>query len=202
MIPISGIGVVMDIFQRVGRDRGWDGSGPGSDELGLGNGTFPELDKQESLKIWNDIMKQLHEPFEVLSEALIQGLDHAGILLKFFPQPKEEKKATASKAADSDPDVEATGGALRPGQMGFSDVITQKIDVFNARKSEILHLWAKEKGLSSDGTQAHWDKDPTRLFEKRRNDQIQLFVILYLEKLVCAPPFPRNRLTCYFGTVN
>lgn len=199
MIPISGIGVVMDIFQRVGRDRGWDGSGPGSDELGSGNGTLPETDKQESLKIWNDIMKQLHEPFEVLSEALIQGIDHAAILLKFSPQPKEEKKASASKSAGSDPDVEATAGALRPGQMGFSNVINEKIDVFNARKSEILHLWAKEKGLSSDGNPAHWDKDQTRLFEQRRNDQAQLFVILYLEKLVCTPSC-RLRLACYFET--
>ncbi|CAN8096925.1 unnamed protein product [Discula destructiva] len=186
-VPLTGIGVVMDIFQKVGHDRGWDGSGPGSDARETGEGAFPEFhDKQESLKIWNDIMKQLHEPFEVLSEALVQGIDHAGMLLKFFPQPKEQKKESASKSAGNDPDVEATGDDLRPGQLGFSKVVNKKIDVFNARKSEILHLWAKEKGLSSDGRPEHWDKEQTRLFEKRRNDQAQLFVILYLEKLMQA----------------
>lgn len=179
MIPLTGIGVIMDIFQKVGRDRGWDGAGPASDEPGIGSvGTLPEnQDKEKSLRIWNDIMRQLHEPFEILSEALIQGIDHAGILLKFFPQPKEQTKA---------PDVEASAGDLRPGQVGFSEVINEKIDAFNSRKGEILRLWAKEKGLSSDGNPENWDKDNTRLFEKRRNDQAQLFTILYLEKLMQA----------------
>lgn len=180
MIPMTGIGVIMDIFQKVGRDRGWDGTGPGSNEFGIGTDSpFPEIyDKEESLRIWNDIMKQLHEPFEILSEALVQGIDHAGILMRFFPQPKEQKKAPE--------DVEATAGDLRPGQVGFSKIINEKVDTFNARKSEILQIWAKEKGLSSDGKLENWDKESTRLFEKHRNDQAQLFVILYLEKLVCS----------------
>lgn len=188
MIPMTGIGVIMDIFQRVGRDRGWDGSGPGSDEIGLSEFVGTSQGKEESLKIWNDIMKQLHEPFEILSEALLQGIDHAGILLKLFPQPKEQKRASA----DSDPDVESAGSGPLPGQMGFSKVISTQIDAFNSRKSEILHLWAKEKGLSSDGKLEHWDKYKTRLFEQRRNDQAQLFVILYLEKLVTLAPYPHQ----------
>lgn len=179
MIPLTGIGVIMDIFQKVGRERGWDGTGLGSNEPGIGGvGTLLEnQDKENSLRIWNDIMRQLHEPFEILSDALIQGIDHAGILLKFFPQPKDNTKA---------PDVEASAGDLRPGQVGFSKLINEKIDAFNSRKGEILRLWAKEKGLSSDGKPENWDKDGTRLFEKRRNDQAQLFTILYLEKLMQA----------------
>lgn len=176
---MTGIGVIMDIFQKVGRERGWDGTGPGSGEMGVGNNdALPEdHEKEESQKVWNDIMKQLHEPFEILCGALIQGIDHAGILLKFFPEPKEQKKA---------PDIEASAGELRPGQVGFSQVIKDKIDVFNSRKGEILKLWAKEKGLSSDGKAEHWDKNSTHLFEQRRNDQSQLFTILYLEKLMQA----------------
>lgn len=179
MIPMTGIGVVMDIFQKVGRERGWDGAGPASDEPDIGglDTLSEEQDKEQTQKVWNDIMKQLHEPFEILSEALIQGIDHAGILLRFFPQPKEQNKT---------PDVEASAGDLRPGQVGFSKVIDQKIDAFNSRKGEILRMWAKEKGLSSDGRPENWNKDYTKLFEKRRNDQAQLFTILYLEKLMQA----------------
>lgn len=179
MIPLTGIGVIMDIFQKVGRDRGWDGSEPGSDELGLGGiaSSLEDEDKERSVKVWNDIMRQLHEPFEILSGALIQGIDHAGILLKFFPQPKDLAKT---------PDVEASAGELKPGQVGFSKVVKEKIETFNSRKGEILRLWAKEKGLSSDGKQEHWTQSNTRLFEKRRNDQAQLFTILYLEKLMQA----------------
>lgn len=196
LIPITGIGVIMDIFQKVGREAGWDGSSAAAaagDCLGL---DVEGLDKDASVKVWQEMMKQLHEPFEILSEALTQGIDHAGILLKFFPMPKELKKAAAAAAAQggsSDPaspgqaaaaaDVEASGGELRPGQLGFSEVVKAQLATFNARKGEILRVWAKEKGLSTDGE--HWDND-TRLFEKRRNDQAQLYVILYLEKLMQA----------------
>lgn len=177
IIPMTGIGTIMDIFQRVGRERGWDGSGEG--EGGLFQ-EFKPYDKEQSQQIWNDIMKQLHEPFEILSDAIIQGINHGGILLRMFPQPKEQKKAGAGD------DVEASGGQLRAGQVGFSQVINEKIVAFNNRKSEILRIWAKEKGLSSDGRPENWDKNSTRLFEKRRNDQAQLYVILYLEKLMQA----------------
>lgn len=202
LIPITGIGVVMDIFQKVARDAGWDGSateGPPEDYLGLNtNGQ----DEQASVKIWQEMMRQLHEPFEILCDALIQGIDHAGILLKFFPMPTDLKKdlavaAAAAKAAGTSasavPDVEASAGSgLRPGQFGFSEVINARLNTFNTRKGEILRVWAKEKGLSTDGK--HWDPATnTKLYEKRRNDQAQLYVILYLERLVsldCRPLMP------------
>lgn len=184
VIPMTGIGTIMDIFQRVGRERGWDGEGP-PDDGGLFQ-RFKPIGKEESQRIWNDIMKQLHEPFEILSEAISQGIDHAGILLKLFPQPKAQKKAAAGQTAGTDADVEASGGELRPGQVGFSSVINAKVEEFNSRKGEILRLWAKDKGLCRDGNFENWSKDSTNLFEKRRNDQAQLYVILYLEKLVSA----------------
>ena len=182
VIPMTGIGTIMDIFQKVGRERGWDGDGPGGGGLFQ---RFQPIGKEESQRIWNDIMKQLHEPFEILSEAMTQGIDHAGILLKLFPQPKAQKKAAAQNAGQ-DADVEASGGELRPGQVGFSNIINAKIEIFNSRKGEILRLWAKDKGLCTDGNFENWAQDSTRLFEKRRNDQAQLYVILYLEKLMQA----------------
>lgn len=183
VIPMTGIGTIMDIFQRVGRERGWDGEGPGDGGFFQ---RFQPIGKEESQRIWNDIMKQLHEPFEILSEAITQGIDHAGVLLKLFPQPKAQKKAAAQNAG-TDADVEASGGELRPGQVGFSSVINAKIETFNSRKGEILRLWAKDKGLCTDDNFENWTQDSTRLFEKRRNDQAQLYVILYLEKLVSVP---------------
>lgn len=184
MIPITGIGVIMDIFQKVGRETCWDGTDLNS--LGIDTtGQFGKpFDKDDSVKVWQEMMKQLHEPFEILSEALIQGIDHAGILLGFFPTPKELKKASVKTSTNAEADVEDSGGELRPGELGFSKVINEKIDTFKARKGEILRVWAKEKGLSSDGRPENWDKNSTLLFEKRRNDQVQLYVILYLETLV------------------
>lgn len=143
--------------------------------------------KEDSQRIWNDIMQQLHEPFEILSEALLEGIDHAGILMKFFPQPKEQKAASRKRARENggaDADVEESGGEPRPGEVGFSKVVQSKLDLFNSRKGEILRIWAKDKGLLRPGNLEDWDTNSTRLFEKRQNDQIQLFVVLYMEKLV------------------
>lgn len=142
--------------------------------------------KDDSQRVWNDIMQQLHEPFEILSEALIQGIDHAGILLHQFPRPKAQKKAAASKESDAGVavDVEESGGELFPGDVGFSQVLQQKINLFNSRKGEILRIWARDKGLLRNGKLDDWNENDMQQLDKRHNDQVQLFVVLYLEKLV------------------
>ncbi|KAF3770583.1 hypothetical protein M406DRAFT_245783 [Cryphonectria parasitica EP155] len=159
MIPMTGIGGVSDEAQYIGgfiRDA---------------------VDKEDSQRIWNDIMQQLHEPFEILSEALLAGIDHAAILMRILPPSKEQKKASDKKKSRADTgaeaDVEESGADLRPGEVGYSKVVQEKMDLFNSRRGEILRVWAKDKGL-------------TQQLERRQNDQIQLFVVLYLEKLMQA----------------
>lgn len=166
---------MMDIFQRTAKARGWDNN---EEDIP------PEVisQKQDDQRVWNDIMKQLHEPFEILSEAVDQGIEHAAIVLELMPRPKEQKKAAAQKDAD----VEASAGDLRPGMPGFAKVVDQKLQTFYSRKSEILHVWAKDKGLSSDGKFENWDEKQSKLFERRSSDQSQLYVLLYMEKLMQA----------------
>lgn len=185
---------IMDIFHRAAELRGWD-----TDET-----TPPEVEaeKQAERRLWNEIMVQLHEPFEILSEAIDQGLEHAGICLEILPRPKPKggeaaKKKTKGKGANGtnptasgstlDPDVEAKGGAVSPGESDFAREIDAKIAAFHARKGDILRMWAKQKGLPAPSA-VDDDDDPDcedrRNSQQKERDQAQLYVLLYMERLV------------------
>ena len=166
----------MDIFKRVADSRGWN-AGPDmpADVLAA---------KEREQQVWNEVMRQLHEPFEILSEAIDQGLEHAGIVLELLPRPKELKQAEAQKSGGAQPDVEAQGQNLRPGQAGFVKVIDEKVRLFDSRRGEILGTWAKEKGLSYDGDLGNIDPGRNLFIDSRERDQAQLYVILYMEQLV------------------
>lgn len=119
-VPVMGMSTVIDIFQRLAKRRNWITDGQTADD---------ELsEKSEDKRIWNEVMRQLHEPFEVLSEIVDQGLEHAGILLELLPKPKNSKQAKNGEAADA-LDVEANGGLVRPGDANFVQILEKKIEV-------------------------------------------------------------------------
>lgn len=165
----------MDIFHRAAKARGWEA-------YDANNSSETPAEKLEEQRAWNDVMKQLHEPFEILCEAVSEGLEHAGIALEFSPRPAELKKK--DKNSDSTKaDVESSAGLLRPGEKGFAKVVKAKLDTFYSRKKDILQAWAREKGLFGDSGEK-WNESKTNLLEKRRADQSQLYMLLYMEKLV------------------
>jgi len=115
--------------------------------------------------------KQLHVPFEILSEAIGQGLEHAGLILELLPAPK---------ASGSDADVEA---GLKPGDDGFAALLDDKLRILNSRKRESLRSWALENGLYGDSKLSHFGTDD----EHHHRGQVQLFILLYMEQLVWDP---------------
>ncbi len=150
--------------------RGWDTDEHASPQTAA--------EKTREKKIWNQVMKQMHEPLEILSQALDQGLLHAGLCLEIIPRPAAPKK----KAAD---DVEAKGDNIRPGEAGFSKVVAEKVQAFSARKGEILQAWVRERGLVTD-EQNRVNPGIEAAPGRRQQDQAQLYVVLYLEKLMQA----------------
>ncbi|KAK8108482.1 hypothetical protein PG984_014283 [Apiospora sp. TS-2023a] len=179
LIPIIGLSTVIDIFQRIAERRGWN----------TDRDTPAEVveEKNAEKRIWNEIMKQLHEPLETLSEALDQGLEHAGLVLEILPRPKKAKKA--KDAADANADVEAKGDSVQPGDPGFARTLEEKVKSFEAVKVDILTSWASQRGLAFDeSTAAAADLDRMPSFPTRGNrhqrDQFQLFLLLYIEKLM------------------
>ncbi len=139
MLPTAlGLSCIMDIFRRAAENRGW---------LPTDNNSSDDLaEKEATRRVWNVLMRQLHEPFTILSEAIDQGLEHAGLQLELLPRPKAKSKASGSEGA-SEPDVEDRGGAVRPGEPGFARAIDEKVKMFYSTRSETLRLWARERGL-------------------------------------------------------
>ncbi|KAH9886131.1 hypothetical protein F4778DRAFT_774114 [Xylariomycetidae sp. FL2044] len=180
IIPVVGISTVIDIFQRIAEKRGW-----------ITTEETPEAvvaEKNEEKRVWNEVMKQLHEPFEKLSEAIDQGLEHAGMLLDILPKPKSMRKGKASttSTAENDVDVESKGGIIKPGDPHFADFLALQIKAFCRVRNEILRTWAKERGLLTDD--ASIDEVNSVPFphqnEKHRRDQVQLYILLYIETLM------------------
>jgi gas vesicle protein len=180
VVPIHGIGTVIDIFQRLAERRGWV--------------TTPETplevlaEKNEDKRIWNKIMKQLHEPFEQLSVAIDEGLQHAGMLLEILPRPKAPQKSRSV----TDADVESKGNLIQPGDAGFAKALEGKIQSLRDVRGTILAAWAKEKGLLTDDSSLD-EIDNVRFHEtdsEHRRDQGQLYILLYIETLVriCRTP--------------
>jgi hypothetical protein len=178
-----GMSTIMDIFERISKNRGWlpDDNTPGDATAG----------KEEEKKVWNVVMEQLHEPFEILSEVMDQGLQHSGLVLEILPHPKRAKTSGTGKSPASAEDLEKKGDAVEPGDSGFAAHLQQKIQKFHSCRHRILQAWANEVGLV--GNEDDVDKEVDAASEaaetsmdKRQRDKIQLFILLYMAKLVSS----------------
>ncbi|TGJ80791.1 hypothetical protein E0Z10_g7977 [Xylaria hypoxylon] len=181
VIPVHGIGTVIDIFQRLAEKRGW-----------MTNSETPlEIlyEKNEDKRVWNEVMKQLHEPFEKLSNAIDEGLSHSGMLLEILPRPKAPKKGKSNADGSAmDADVESRGDLVQPGDPGFAEALRAKIQCFRNIRSSILRTWAKEKGLLTNDSSLDELSNVSfpQTDAKHHHDQAQLYVLLYIETLMEA----------------
>ena len=95
MIPVMGMSSIADIFDRLADRRGWRASPSGT------------LEEREALKKardteksnWSKIMKSLHDPFEVLTASMDEGLRHALYTLELSKPPKSGKNETGTEGS-------------------------------------------------------------------------------------------------------
>ncbi|KAL6409997.1 hypothetical protein AUP68_06405 [Ilyonectria robusta] len=172
-IPIVAMNSIIDMLQRVAERRRWN-----ADE-GTQAGIAAEMNWEK--QVWNDIMKQMHTPFQILAEAIDQGLEHTGIRLEILPKPKAGKK---SRSSGSD-DVEAHGDEVNPGDEGFASLVDKKVRKFYSQKSEILRACARERTLVGDEAKLTHPQHLTPGVTMPRN-QTQLYVTLYMQQLMHA----------------
>ena len=66
---------IIDIFKRFSERPDWDSTDDAPEAK--------DLEKH----VWNEVMKQIQEPFDILSAAVDQGLEHAAICLELIPKP-------------------------------------------------------------------------------------------------------------------
>lgn len=186
IVPLMGMSTISDIFERLAERHGWVKTHRNSSDRAEPWEHLDEKAKLEEKKVWNEVMKALHEPFAVAAAAMDEGMEHAGLILEILPKPKKKKGG----------DVEAEGADPRPGDSRFAKYLEQMMLDFYSKRGETLNAWAREKGLSEDQFDAANSVPPdsdnfTPDEAQHRRDQQQLYLILYMEHLVCVFP---NRL--------
>jgi hypothetical protein len=176
LIPLIGMSTITDIFERIAERRGWVEI-PKSKFDKEESWDMPGREAKEKEKeTWNEIMKTLHEPFEVLTSAMDEGLQHAGLVLELIPKPKVKK---------GEVDVEAKGDAPKPGDKEFARHVEEKVLAFYNGRGKTLRAWARQKGLSEEQFDPSTDEVPVAVDEQQHGrDQQQLYLILYLEHLL------------------
>lgn len=185
MLPILGMSSVADIFDRVAERRGWKTATEGEP----GHPERSREDKQEEISQWNEVMKTLHHPFNVLTEAMDQGLQHTLYTLQLAKRPKRRSGLKAGGDIDGlSSDTEAKGGIIEPGEEGFADTLSASIDQFYEQRKLTLHTWCTQfstnlnKARNQEPMQLDAEVDtisPTHLRRKR-----QLYLTLYIEFLL------------------
>lgn len=184
LIPLIGLSTITDIFERIAERRGWVKSTSSRHDASEAWEPCDEAAKNEEKRIWNEMMKTLHEPFAVVVAAMDEGVEHVGLVLEFNKPPKKKKGE----------DVEAKGNDPRPGDPEFAKFLEQKLKDFYGARGKTLKAWARNKGLSEEmfnelHDSARATKDATSEAQHAR-DQQQLYLILYMEFLVRQIPLP------------
>ncbi|TEY76302.1 hypothetical protein BOTCAL_0060g00130 [Botryotinia calthae] len=178
MIPLLGMSTITDIFVRIGERRGWVKS-TGSKDRSEQWEHMPFQSKTEEKRLWNEVMKTLHEPFAIVTAVMDQGLEHAALTLELVPRPK-------NKAAG---DVETADAQSKPGDAGFLAYMEQALNDFYKKRGATLKKWAHEKGLSTEQFDASRPIPPAGApvsgdEAAHRRDQQQLYLILFMENLL------------------
>lgn len=189
IIPLVGMSTIIDIFERIAERRGWVEAQHNSFDRAESWEHRDEAAKAGEKKVWNEVMKALHEPFAVAVAAMDEGMEHAGLVLEILPKPKKNKKGG---------DVEEKGTDPRPGDAEFARYLNRKVVDFYGKRGKVLKAWTRENGLSKDefGSVKSVPSDGDSFTPdeaQHRRDQQQLYLILYMEHLVCFIPSVYSR---------
>ncbi|KAL8705713.1 MAG: hypothetical protein Q9201_001188 [Fulgogasparrea decipioides] len=185
MLPTVGMSSVADIFGRVADRRGWKNTlKDDPDKLDR-----PHEVIEKEIGQWNEIMRTLHGPFQTLTEAMDQGLEHALYVLDLAKRPKKSGYKSNNALEGTLPDVEATGSTVGPGEKGFADSLSAKIDRFYEQRKLTLNTWCSQHGLDWNKDQygqppPHQDSMDVAASTNHERMQRQLYLILYMEFLI------------------
>ncbi|MCJ1401597.1 hypothetical protein MMC11_004813 [Xylographa trunciseda] len=178
LLPLIGMGSVVDIFNRIAQDRDWKAEesldiGEKSDQTAKKLADHERKENERSQ--WNEVMKTLQEPFEVMSAAMIEGLNHTSYALRFSKAPK----------AKSPDDLEANEGEARPGDDNYGKTLAKKVKLFYEQREVTLQTWCNQRGIKMSHVTGGTDgeailDDPAG----NHTNQRQLYLILYMDFLL------------------
>jgi hypothetical protein len=170
LMPVIGLGSVVDLFERAAEINHWDGEGSEEDE---------EL-RRKAVSEWNELFQHVHEPFDQIMQSMNDGLTHVLLRLQFGEKPKKKK-------GQNQDDAEAKGDAVVPGDKNFAEHFEKQAADFYLSKESILCHWVESKGIK---LKADYFSNPDTLDDEelrrlpsittRQRDQRQLYLLLYV----------------------
>ena len=173
LLPVLGMGTLVEILEMLGERQT-------SNDFRTGE-TVNESRKATRLKArkhWNTTVRALHESFEELAGAMVDGLNHFALAFH------RKKRAKAD-----DNDCEARVGVVSPGDPRFQQDLARKVTKFYDERKVTLGTWCEEKGLSfpekvdsSVSAAAILDHDIYN--DAHFKNKQQLYLVLYMEFLM------------------
>lgn len=144
MIPVVGLGFVVDIFQRLSDYNKWNetidpSAGPVSEDL-----------RNQVVRDWNDIMRAVHDPFATMIQTIDEGLEHCSYVFRLTKPPKRAATSNLVNGGTGQEgnDVESSAENTAPGEKGFAEYYGKKLSQFRCAKRIALQTWAEEKGVT------------------------------------------------------
>lgn len=188
MVPIVGLGSVVDIFERLSEYNKWNKPLEDGENLDI----HSEATRQRIVHEWNDIMRAVHEPFAHIIQVMDEGLRHVAYRLRLAKPPKKKASPQPATAEDAK-DVEATAAATEPGDDGFAEYLEMMSDEFYKGKLVALRVWCQEKGIKippdffehPEDVSISIPEDINLGLTRERNER-QLYLLLYVS------PFPKR----------
>ena len=173
LLPLIGMGSVVDIFNRIAENREWkvEDNLEVREALDTTDEKLTDHERKEEERMeWNEVMKTLHEPFELMSLAMMDGLNHTSYALGFSKPPK-------AKPLD---DIEANEGEAQPGDDNYGEYLSNKVKIFYEQRAVTLQTWCNQRGIKTHHVTGGLDgdailDDPAGNHRNHR----QLYLILY-----------------------
>jgi len=150
--------------------------------------------KDAERETWTSIVDRLRGALDIVAEVVVDGIDHAGLVLEILPNAK----SSSSKDDSATADVEAKGGDVKPGETGFAEKLQSTFSSFDQRWREIPKAWARERGFSSEEVEAIERLSSADELKITVPSLAQLYILLFLGKMVgdsSNSAFPNALLT-------
>lgn len=157
LLPLQGMTAILDIF-----DRGVAKAVEAEDSECRGRDQFVE------------VMRTLHQPYEMIVGMCDEAIEHTLLLLKLKPSPKKKK-------GDEEDSTRV------PGDEGFNELLEERVNEFySTRTGDIKKCFSTQGPPTPDSISAvvEGENSPETLNHDQRS---QLYLVLFMEYLLyCA----------------
>jgi len=185
LLPIIGLSSVVDVFERITEEYGWDSVSDAKSSDDVEN--HEDKRHAESVHDWNQLSAMLHEPFSQIVGHIDDGFAHVLFTLDLVKMPKKDSSKTDEEAkGDEEP---------RPGEPGFTESMARIVADFQRRKADLLLHYVQLRGIkmdpdffktprSAEFEAPEWYYLKPGESEKRLRYRRQLYLVLYMDFLL------------------